>query len=345
MLCAGQSSFAKSCDQVASAGHSDMDNLALDPEFADEFTAEPATPAHVAQTFDLVSAEAIAVIGFCPYTLEDVRAWLTPTEGGRCVQLLVREREHDAPVQWWAGMRDPGGENVYAIVRTHPELPEPAGDRLTAAAYDALLNWTRTECASERGETFVQAGAAHGNDAASRRIQTAGFTYARTLWSMSGPVQAAPPDGPDETINIIASQDAATMHRILDEAFADHWGYEQFGLDDWLALQKSMPGHDPTLWRLVELDGAPVSAMILSRRLADEGSLYVQELATLAPYRRRGIGALLLRHASDVARTEGFTKVDLHVDSSNSYDAPALYRRAGLDVRYAWDVFTMRLVA
>lgn len=240
------------------------------------------------------------------------------------------------------GLRDPGGETVYAIVRTHPRLPEPAGDRLTAAAYAAMLNWTRRDCASDRGETLVQAGAAHGNEAASRRMQAAGFTHTRTLWSMSGSVTDSPPrlDEPDGTIKIVATQDAVTMHRILDEAFADHWGYEQLGLDDWLAVEKSMPGHDPDLWRLAEVDGAPVSAMILSRRLAEEDSLYVQELATLAPYRRRGIGGSLLRHAIDVARAEGFSKLDLHVDSSNSYDAPALYRGIGLDVRYAWGAFT-----
>jgi mycothiol synthase len=327
-----------------------MENLALDPEFADEFTAEPATPAHVAPTFDIVCAEANAVLGFCPYTVEDVRSWLTPPTQARAVQLLVREREHDTPVQWWAALQDPGGQTVYAIVRTHPTLPVPAGDRLTAAAYAALVNWTRTECVpepGEPGEALIQAGAAHGNDSATRRIQAAGFTYARTLWSMSGTVPDSPPqqDEPDQTIKIVATQDAATMHRILDEGFADHWGYEQLGLDDWLATEQAMAGHDPSLWRFAELDGAPVSAMIMSRRAADEGSLYVQELATLAPYRRRGIGASLLRHAIDVARGEGFTKLDLHVDSSNSYDAPALYRRAGLDVQYAWDAFTMSLVA
>lgn len=324
-----------------------MENLALDPEFADEFTIEPATPAHVAELFDIVSAESTAVLGFCPYTAEDVRAWLAPPEGGHCVQLLVRDRERGTPLQWWAAVRDPGGEIVYTIIRTHPALDEADGDRLTAAAYKALLNWTRTECASEHGETLVQAGAAHGNDAASRRMQEAGFTYARTIWSMSGTVADAPeePEQPEGAITIVATQDAPTMHRILNDAFADHWGYEQLGFDDLFALEQSMAGHDRALWRFAELDGVPVSAMIMSRRVAEQDSLYVQELATLAPYRRRGIGSALLTHALDVARAEGFSKLDLHVDSSNTYDAPALYRRAGLDVRYAWDAFTMRLAA
>jgi ribosomal protein S18 acetylase RimI-like enzyme len=330
-----------------------MENLALGPEFADEFTSEPATSAHVAEAFDIVSAEATDVLGFCPYTVEDIRSWLTPPEAGQCAQLLVRggeQGEHvepGAPVQWWAAVRDPGGSTVYAVVRTHPRLPETAGDRLTVAAYAALLSWTRTECTSTGVETLVRAGAAHGNEAASRRILEAGFTYTRTLWSMCGSVADAPDrsDEPNEAIKIVATQDAAAMHRILDEAFADHWGYDRVGLDDWVALEKSTAGHDPALWRIAELDGVPVSAMIMNRRVAEQDSLYVQDIGTLAPYRRRGVGGALLQHAIDVARAEGFSKLDLHVDSTNSYDAPALYRRAGLDVKYAWDAFTMRLAA
>jgi len=325
-----------------------MENLALAPKFADEFTAEPATPDHVADAFDIISAEALSVLGFCPYTVEDVRSWLTPPEGGQDVQLLVRDRVHGAPRQWWGAFRDPGAEIVYTLVRTHPALTETTGDLLAAAAYEAMLSWTRSECPSDHGETLVQTGAAHGNDAATRRIQEAGFTYARTLWSMSGAVADAPPHQPAEpapNLSIVASQDTATMHRILDEAFVDHWGYEQLGFADWMAIEKSLAGHDPTLWRFAELDGVAVAAMIMNRRLAEHDSLYVQELATLASHRRRGIGSALLAHAVDVARAEGFSKVDLHVDSTNSYDAPALYRRAGLDVRYAWDAFTQKLAS
>jgi ribosomal protein S18 acetylase RimI-like enzyme len=93
------------------------------------------------------------------------------------------------------------------------------------------------------------------------------------------------------------------------------------------------------------LDGEPVSAMIMSRRATDKGALYVQELATLAPYRRRGIASSLLRHAFDVAVDEGFDKVELHVDSSNAYEAPSVYRRAGMEVQSAFDAFTRTIVA
>jgi len=324
-----------------------MARLSLDSDLGREFTAEPVTGSHVGDVFDIVSAEVVAVLGRCPYTAEDVRSWITPPEGGQSAQLLVRDREDGAPVQWWSAFRDPGGETVYAFVRSHPRLSDGVGDRLGAAGWVALLAWIRAEVSSEGAGTPVHSGTTHGNDAAKRQLRAAGFTHARTIWAMSGAVGDAPRSaaGNVEAHTIVASQDAATMHRILDEAFADHWGYETLGFDDWWSVEKSQAGHDPALWRFAVLDGEPVSAMIMSRRVTDRGALYVQELATLAPYRRRGIAGSLLGHAFDVAAEEGLDKVELHVDSENTYEAPSVYRRAGMEVQSAFDAFTQTLAS
>jgi ribosomal protein S18 acetylase RimI-like enzyme len=75
----------------------------------------------------------------------------------------------------------------------------------------------------------------------------------------------------------------------------------------------------------------------------DLGELYVQELATLAEFRRRGLASALLAHAFDCARVSGLTKVSLHVDTSNPDDAPAVYRRAGLEVRLASNQYLLRI--
>ena len=323
-----------------------MASLSLDPDLAGEFSSEPATGSHVGEVFDIVSAEVTAVLGHCPYTAEDVRSWLTPVEGGRAAQLLVRDSEDGAPVQWWSAMRDPGGEIVFAGVRSHPRLSEDVGDRLAAAGWVALLSWIGREVASEGVETTIHSGMSHGNDAARRRLHAAGFTHTRTFWAMSGPVNDAPRtvEGSVEAHTIIATDDATTMHRILDEAFADHWGYETLGFDEWWAIERSLAGHDPALWRFAMLDGEPVSAMIMSRRVTDKGALYVQELATRASYRGRGIASSLLRHAFDVAAEEGLDKVELHVDSSNAYQAPSVYRRAGMEVQSAFEAFTRTMV-
>ena len=110
-----------------------MSGLVLDAAFADEFVSEPATGAHLAEVFGLVSAELTAALGFCPSTAEGVRQVLEPPTRALSTQLLVRDREQGALVHWWGVVRDPGVERYDAFVRTHPRLPVSVGDRLARA--------------------------------------------------------------------------------------------------------------------------------------------------------------------------------------------------------------------
>jgi mycothiol synthase len=320
--------------------------LMLDSAFANQFVSEPATTAHVSDLFGLVSAELTAAYGFCPSSAEDVRSLLELPQGTRSAQLLVRDRDQGGLVQWWSALQDTGSELFYAWVRTHPRLPEPIGDRLSRAAWTALFDWIRSESPADRPETLVRSGAPQGDQAAGRRLREAGFTYGRTYWGMTGSVTGAPiPPVADPAVTIKKSRDAVTVHRILDEAFAGSWGYETLAFDDWLVVEQSMAGYDPDLWVVAESDGVAVAAMIMSRRVSVNGALYVQEVATAEPFRGRGIASALLRHAFRVAEAEGLVEVRLHVDSSNPHDAPALYQRAGFEVRTASDQVTCALTA
>jgi ribosomal protein S18 acetylase RimI-like enzyme len=154
---------------------------------------------------------------------------------------------------------------------------------------------------------------------------------------MLGPVTDASRVAPAVPgLTITASDETRTIHDVLTQAFKDHWGYIGVSHDDWLNLQPTLSGYDPTLWFLAAIDGIPAAAMILSRRAEADGAMYVQELATLQQYRRRGIASALLAHAFELAAREGLGQLSLHVDSENTDDAPSVYRKAGLEVRCAY---------
>ena len=321
-----------------------MSTLALDAGLSDSFTYEPATASRLDEVFNLMTAELTATFGFNPDTAEDIRSMLEPPESTRSEQLLIRDRDQGALVQWWGALQDPGAELWHAWIHTHPGVPGPVGDTLSRTGYAQILDWMRSKTPTEQAR--VHAGVAKGDEAADRRIRDAGFTYGRTFWDMAGSVVDAPePETSVAGLSIGVTQDAATVHKILDAAFVGSWGYETVAFDDWLTVEKSFPGYDPELWVLAELDGTGVGAMILSRRSASDRALYVQELATAAPYRRRGIAAAMLRHAFDVAAQEGYDDVILHVDSTNEHDAPSVYRRAGFEVRCAFNAFARDLNA
>ncbi|CUR57317.1 exported hypothetical protein [metagenome] len=300
------------------------------------FILDAATVAHAAELFELRAAECVEAFGFCPDTVEDVRADLALCEGSEFLQLIVRDAAGSL-VQWWSTFTGPGDPTFYAWVSSDPQLAETLHDELSSAGWSVLLDWIREHAADGDGVIDVRSWCPAGSSAGHRRLAAAGFTHRRTFWEMVGPVTdvaRTPPAVPGLTIT--AAADSRSVYPVLDKAFEEHWGYTHLEYDDWMKVLPTIPGYDPALWFLASIDSTPAAAMILTRRAVSDGAMYVAELATLKEFRRRGIAAALLATAFEVAAGEGLESVSLHVDSDNTFDAPSVYRRAGLDVRCAF---------
>lgn len=321
-----------------------MASLVLDPRLAGSFTISPASSTHLAEVYHLTVAEMSAVLGYCSDTEEDVRSWLEPPSEASSAQGLVRDNA-GALAQWWGVIRAPGDPRFQMWVRTDPAVSEADGDELTRAAWKALLASVRDIAGTDRtDDVLVHSGCVAGDEPALRRLLEAGFVHERTFWEMRGPVPEQPPAAtPVEGLTLRPTKDQAAVHQVINEGFAEHWAFEPSTFDDWLVLELAAAGYDAELWFLAEIDGSPAAAMVLSRRSAADRGLYVQEIATLKTYRHRGIASSLLRHAFDVARSEGYDHVVLHVDSDNTDRASEVYRRAGLDVRHAFNACVLRL--
>ena len=63
-----------------------------------------------------------------------------------------------------------------------------------------------------------------------------------------------------------------------------------------------------------------------------ERSLYIMTLGCLAPYRRHGVGTVLLNHVFDICKTAGnFSKIFLHVQVNND-SAIKFYQKFGFEI-------------
>ena len=302
----------------------------------DGFTLEPATGAHVAEVFELVAAEQEAAFGFCPDTEEDVRSMLEPPAVAAHAEHLVRDAEGRV-AQWWAMVRVPGDPIMHTWITSHPRLPDAVSDELARAGWAVVFDWIRVHPPDGAdGQIPVHSGCPAGSTAR-RHLAEAGFTRERTYWEMLGPVTDEHRSAPEVPGLVIeATHDVAALHGVFNEAFVGHYGFTPTTLENRSAFEETEPGFDPDLRFLATVDGVPAAAMTLLRRAEAQGEMYVGELATLERFRRRGIASALLAHAFEVAAREGLDRLSLHVDSQNAHAAPAVYRRAGLEVRTAW---------
>ena len=131
-------------------------------------------------------------------------------------------------------------------------------------------------------------------------------------------------------------KDLRTVHAIIDEALAEHWGERSTDFESWIEEQRAEPGYAPDLWLLATYEGAPAGALTMSR--SDDGA-WIDYLGMLAPYRGHGIAGALLRRSLAASADLGLPRVLVSVDADNASGATAVYERAGMRVVAGWDVW------
>jgi mycothiol synthase len=117
-------------------------------------------------------------------------------------------------------------------------------------------------------------------------------------------------------------------------AFADHFGSTERGPEVWNHWFTSANHFKPDQSFLL-VDGDEIAAYLLTHFFpAEEAatgrrSAWIGQLGTLAGWRRRGLGTLLLAHALAAYRSTGYDTADLGVDTENATGALRLYERLG----------------
>lgn len=125
------------------------------------------------------------------------------------------------------------------------------------------------------------------------------------------------------------------------EAFADHWGSNPPDEERWRHWYTGSRAFRPETSLLV-LDGEEVAAYLLSYFYTADAEAtgvregWVGQLGTRAPWRRRGLGTLLLATALTRFREAGYQVAGLDVDTENGTGALGLYERLGFTVDHRW---------
>lgn len=208
-----------------------------------------------------------------------------------------------------------------------------------------LVGLTETE-ARLRGIDQLRYGVLDADERAQELLASRGYREVRRFYRMrielDGPPE--PPEWPDGLE--IAPFDPAeprVFHAALEDAFADHWDFRPESFEHWAQRWLEDPDADFSLWCAVR-DGDEIAAALMA--YAERyGAGWVALLGVRPPWRRRGLGIALLRHAFVELYGRGQPVVGLGVDAENPTGATRLYERAGMHVAWAAVLLEKRLSA
>lgn len=206
-----------------------------------------------------------------------------------------------------------------------------------------LLEWAErrgAELHTERhpaapGELDVSVGA--GIPSLQRLVRARGYQPVRWWYGMKRdlaelPAVPAVPAG----LRLVPYDPALdeTLRVVHGEAFADHWGSVPPDPQRWAHWFTGSHAFRPDISWLV-LDGTEIAAYLLAYFWEADSvatgrkEAYIGQIGTRAPWRRRGLGELMLARALAGFQAEGYEQASLTVDTANPTGALGLYERVG----------------
>ncbi|HET7167898.1 MAG TPA: GNAT family N-acetyltransferase [Candidatus Limnocylindrales bacterium] len=287
---------------------------------------------------DRLSTACDAALGAAPSLSEElvVRMWARPRFDLATDATIV---EWQGAVVGYAQVWAEDATHLTAFALVHPEHT----GRGIGSGLATLIERRAAELADGEAELLI--ATIPQDEAAARLLTARGYAFARRFWQMEAELSARTAAGAGAGVGSPADilvrtvdpeQDLAAVHRVLEDALADHWNNVPQSYAEFLAQNVHQDDFDAGLWFIALDDGQPVGALTGSAH-GDRGA--VDLLGVVRSHRGRGIAAALLRVAFDEFRRRGLARARVSVDSSNPTGAVALYERVGMHVASEYDLW------
>jgi mycothiol synthase len=314
-------------------------------------TLRPFTLADAHEVVAIMQASATAVLGHADITFEEMLSdWTSPgVDLETTTRVLVDETGR---IIGYCDIWDPEAPHVikWGWVDILPELWDDALV-LEMHAWVEQAARERIALAPEGARVILGYGMAHQAEQHRRLAESAGFERVRIYHRMQVDLASPPPQPKLDGFHIRPMdypQEFEAAIKASTEGFRDHWGFiehpEEENLAHWQHYIANDPNFDPSLWFLA-LDGTRIAGICFCKtHIPEDPQLgWVDKLAVLRPYRRRGLGMALLQHAFYALYQHGQRKVGLAVDAASLTDATRLYEKAGMHVVRQYDTYHKEL--
>ena len=292
------------------------------------FRLDPAVAADAAGVHEIVTAAESALYRASTFSVEDLEHEWSEIDLGQDAR-VVRDGDR---VVGYAVVREPDDPwRVEAYV--HPDALGRGIGTLLATALE--------EDAARRGARRIQNAILEADAAAGRLLEALGYRVVRIFREMRVELEAPPPapEWPDglRVVPFDPERDGPAFHAAHEEAFADHWDHAPRDYESWATRHLGSERFDPALWCVVRA-GDEIAAGSISTGDTYGGG-FVHVLFTRRPWRRRGVGAALLRDAFGRCWEQGERSVGLSVDAASATGAFRLYERAGMAPTIGWTLY------
>ena len=209
-----------------------------------------------------------------------------------------------------------------------------------------LLAWTEAR-ARGTGQTSVDQIVTDVNLAAAELFRGNGYEPTETAWLLQIRFDDGPPPAPPwpEGITIRPFErgiDEPAVYRVIEDAFNEWSGRAPQSFEEWLQHFPSHPSFAPELSPLA-FDGDELVGATVYLDYADSDEGWVQQLATKATHRHRGIARALLHHAFGTAYASG--KRGCGLSTNSNAGALGLYEKVGMHVRRSYTRYGKVLIA
>jgi mycothiol synthase len=229
-----------------------------------------------------------------------------------------------------------GGYRVDLTGGVHPDWRgRGLGRELLRWQLDRTAQLHREVAPDARWEAHV--GAMVDDESALRLYRRFDMAPLRYWFDMVAPTRPAPtPRVPEGlTVRPYSADLEKDLYEAHMEAFSDHWGYQRREFDVWLAMTVRTDGFLPELSR-VAFDGTEIAGYVLVYDDAVPDFIYVGQVGTRRPWRRRGLAGALLADVLGAAGESGKTSVLLGVDADSPTGAVGVYERVGFQTKERW---------
>lgn len=296
-------------------------------ELSDGFTSRGTTPDDIDVITVLIAAVELHDDGVVEIDRDDLVSGFTRVGFDPAADTLLVS-DGDTPVAWAEVYRGRAEVNVF---------PSHRGRGIGSA----LRTWTEERARELRfpdvGETKTDADVA-----AKALFLSNGYEPTYTSWMIRKPLdesQARPDPPRGIKIRAYKNRDARAVHRVIDAAFSEWPGRDPDPFESWANVLRH-PAFAPELSPLA-FDGGELVGVLLGYDYPEAGEGWIQQLATEANHRHRGIATALLGTAFASFRERGRTTAGVSTDSRTG--ALDLYERVGMRVERSYTRYTKRL--